>query len=241
MPKVLVARGIDEKKEYMDGLSRIELLPGLYEDAGIYKCSLKAGECWEPDVYEFGDKIQFFYFFQGTGYIAMDGYANNIVEMAVFIPKFNDVRFVIHARTDMEFLQFVGKMRDYDVQRMSSICLTMPRFRNLKDCWTYEEAFKTNNVKSFMVVEHRFLGRFSLGAVIGNGPCTVGKHMHPNLLQWCYLLPGAKYTYTADEDIMHVSEGDITFIPSGVHHTVEVKEGDVMDYIWFEICVDGYK
>ena len=161
--------------------------------------------------------------------------------MAVFVPKFDTVRFVFHAKTDLEFLQFVGKMNDYDIKRIGAISLSMPRFRNLKDCWTYDEDFKTSNIKSYMVVEHRFLGRFSLGAVIGNGPCTVGTHMHPDLLQWCYLLPGASYCYKADGNAVDVSEDDMTFIPVGSHHSVEVKEGDVMDYIWFEVCVDGYK
>ena len=217
------------------------LLPGAYEDAEIYKCNLKAGESWKPDVYAFGDSIQIFFFVTGTGYIAMDGYANNITEMAVFVPKFDETSFIIYAKTDMEFLLFIGKMREYDVRRMSDICLTLPRFRLLKDCWTYEESFKTEGIKSYMVIEHRFLGRYSLGAVICSGPCTVGAHTHPDLIQWCYALPNAKYSFTADGSKVEVESGDLTFIPENACHTVEVKAGDVMDYIWIEICVEGYK
>jgi len=65
--------------------------------------------------------------------------------------------------------------------------------------------------------------------------------MHPDLLQWCYALPGAKYSYTAEDETIQVEDGDFTFIPMGAHHRVDVREGDPMDYIWFELCVDGYK
>lgn len=65
--------------------------------------------------------------------------------------------------------------------------------------------------------------------------------MHPDLLQWCYALPGAKYSYTAENETIQVEDGDFTFIPMGAHHSVNVQAGDPMDYIWFELCVDGYK
>lgn len=241
MSTIQICKKQEMHDDFNNGLSRVPMLPGAYDDAETIRCTLKAGQKWSPDVYVYGDRFQIFYFVSGTGYIAMDGYADNITGMSVFIPKFDQYRFTIFAGTDMVFLQFVGKMREYDLKRFGAIGITLPRFKRLEECWTYEEDFKTSNIRSYMVVEHRFLGRYSLGAVIGNGPCTVGQHMHPDLLQWCYALPNAKYSYTAEDEKIEVKDGDFTFIPVGARHQVDVKQGDAMDYIWFELCVDGYK
>lgn len=241
MSTIQICKKNEMHDDFHDGLSRVSMLPGAYEDAKTYRCTLKAGQSWSPEVFPFGDRMQIFYFVSGSGYIAMDGYANNINEMSVFVPKFDQTRFTICAGTDMVFLQFVGKMREYDIKRFGAIGITLPRFKPLRDCWTYDEDFKTPGIRSYMVVEHRFFGRYSLGAVIGNGPSTVGMHMHPDLLQWCYALPGAKYSYTAEDETIQVEDGDFTFIPMGAHHRVDVKPGDPMDYIWFELCVEGYK
>ena len=118
--------------------------------------------------------------------------------------------------------------------------MRLPRFRRLEDGWSYYEDFKSEDVESRMLLEHRNLGRVSCGAVLGQGPCTVGQHIHDALLQWYIALPGTKMTYSAGDDSVVLESGDISFTPTGYYHGTEVAEGDQMDYIWFEMVLDCY-
>ena len=54
------------------------------------------------------------------------------------------------------------------------------------------------------------------------------------------VLPGASFTYTAEDEKIHVQGGDITFTPHGSHHGSECAEGEKFAYVWFELCENGY-
>ena len=54
------------------------------------------------------------------------------------------------------------------------------------------------------------------------------------------LQPGASFTYTAEEEKIHVQGGDITYTPHGSHHGSECADGEKFAYVWFELCENGY-
>ena len=58
-----------------------------------------------------------------------------------------------------------------------------------------------------MMIEHRNLGRLSMGANFGTGPNYIGQHIHNELEQWYIMLPGASFTYTAEDEKIHVEGG----------------------------------
>jgi mannose-6-phosphate isomerase-like protein (cupin superfamily) len=240
MSKTIVQRKENIKKEFNNGLARMEILVNTYDQAKFYHCTMKAGATWEPKQYTEEDKCQIFLFTNGTGYIAMDKVAHNITETAVFVPNFDKDKFVFHAGTDMEFVQIICIMGEYDKIAFAESTLTLPRFRLLSDCWTYEERFKGPGVKSYMMIEHRNLGRFSMGATIGYGPSYVGEHVHPDLEQWYMVLPGSGFTYLSDGEEIPMSGGDISFTSHGAYHGCKAKTGQKFDYVWFELCEDGY-
>lgn len=243
---MLVARGnelVDNFDE--NGFSRVEILPGACADMKAYKCILKAGKVWKPELYAYGDKTQFFAFVTPTGFVATENEAWNITSPANCVPNYDADKVYIHAgRDDLMFYQFVGLMNDYDMKRMDYIHIELPRFRPFKDAWRYTEGFTGgigSTCKSHHVMEHRFMGRYSMGWNIGEGPSIIGQHIHPDLDQWYFILPGSAMTYTTDEGSVHVTGGDVTYTKMGVSHGSSLEAGERFDYFWVEIAVNGYQ
>ncbi len=242
---MLVVKGSSIQQDFKNGLSMQEVLAGTNPDMRIFRCTLKAGHEWKPEVYAFGDKTQFFMFMNPTGYVTTKDEAFNITHYAAFVPNYDAERFVIHAgKEDLEFWHFVGIMSEYDLTRMGNIHIELPRFRLFKDAWRYTEGHTGgvgSTCKSHMVLEHRFLGRYSMGWNYGKGPSLIGTHVHPDLEQWYFMLPGNKTTYTAGDESVDVTEGDVTYTTTGTPHGSIVGEGDLINYFWVELATDGYK
>lgn len=244
MSLIKVHRQSDLKHEFKDGVSRQNVLVGEYSQASFEKCAIKAGSKWAPELFEFGEKVQIFIFTKGKGYITTPRKSFEINEITVFVPEFDVEEFVItcssDSSSDLEFLRIQGLMSDYDVEDMSNSRMTLPRFRTVSQAWTYEEPFKGPGTTSCMLIEHRNLGRFSMGATLGQGPTFVGNHIHNELEQWYFALPGSSFTYTAEDESIEIYEGDLTYTVHGSVHGSTAKEGQQFDYIWFELCEDGY-
>lgn len=229
------------KKEYNEsGLAIQSILTGEYKDVAINKCSLKPGARWEPELYDGNEKVQMFLFSDGTGYVATPHKAFNIEEVSVFVPRFDEEKFFIQADTELNFLQIIANMSDYDRENIADSHIALPRFRPVSQGWMYEENFKTPDIKSYTLIEHRYFGRLSMGAVYGKGPNVVGQHIHNELEQWYYALPGAKFTYHVSGEEIPFEAGDLSYTPHGNYHGTSAKEGERFDYIWFELCEDGY-
>lgn len=228
------------KQEMTDGILKGELLYETYPGIRAYKCDMKAGQTWKPKVYSINDKAQIFFFTNGAGYITTTRTSFNITEKTVFIPDFDKDEIAIHAVTDLEFLQFDLVLSDYDKERLEYMRISLPRFKLLSDCWCYEEAFKDPNGKSYMIIENRFFGRFSMGATMGHGPTYVGQHTHPDLAQWYYAFPGSKFKYTVAGETIDMNEGDWAHIAHNVSHGSVCEEGDIIDYLWFELKIGKY-
>lgn len=231
--------------EFKNGLSRQIIMEGACPDMEIYKCVLQAGEKWMPEVYSFGDRTQFFMFVTPTGYVETRETAYNITDRAAFVPNYDEDRFVIHAgKEDLEFWHFIGKQAKYDIDRMNYIHIELPRFRLFKDAWRYTEGHTGGSgakTKSHMVLEHRFLGRYSMGWNFGEGPTFIGEHVHMDLEQWYFMLPGSSMTYTAAGQEFDLVGGDVTYTEMGTPHGSVVNENQKFDYFWVELATDGYK
>ena len=245
MSNVTVARHKDVKHDYKNGFSSQPILVDVYDQARFSKCSLMPGSATTPKTYSITQNNQLFIFTSGKGFITTPRNAWNITEVGVFVPEFDREEFVITASKDskepLEFLHIVTELNDYDKTCLKEARITLPRWRGLSEGWTYYEDFKDEEkIKSIMMIEHRNLGRLSMGAVVGKGPDVIGTHIHNELQQWYFPLPGSSFTYTADGENIHLTGGDLSFTPSGSHHGSSAAEGETFDYIWFELCTDGY-
>lgn len=240
MAVIKISRASDVSTNYVNGLARQPILVNEYSQCAFERCTLKAGAKWVPPLYSFEEKCQIFLFTSGEGYIATPTDAFTIRECSVFVPLFDKEEFFIQAKSDLSFIWILPVMSQWDQKAMAESRITLPRFRSLSEGWTYWEPFKGPGVDSVMLLEHRELGRFSMGATLGKGPTYNGEHIHNELEQWYIVLPDSHFTYTAGGQSVDVSGGDVTYTPHGFSHGSAVTEEDVMDYIWFELCEDGY-
>ena len=219
MALVKISKGADIRHEYTDGVSRVPVLEGAYKDAAVERISLQPGAELSPALY-------------------------SITEVSVFVPDFDKEQFTFHCAADakecMEIVHFVTELNDYDKTCLKEAHLTLPRFRGVSQAWHYKEDFTGADIQQMMMIEHRNLGRLSMGANFGTGPNYIGQHIHNELEQWYIMLPGASFTYTAEDEKIHVEGGDITFTPHGSHHGSECAEGERFAYVWFELCENGY-
>ena len=216
MALVKISKGADIRHEYTDGVSRVPVLEGAYKDAAVERISLQPGAELSPALYSKTEHNQVFLITAGKGYIATPRRVFNITEVSVFVPDFDKEQFTFHCAADAK------------------------EFRGVSQAWHYKEDFTGADIQQMMMIEHRNLGRLSMGANFGTGPNYIGQHIHNELEQWYIMLPGASFTYTAEDEKIHVEGGDITFTPHGSHHGSECAEGERFAYVWFELCENGY-
>ena len=245
MGLVKVAKRKDITFDYKDGYAEVEVLQGECDQAKFVRCSLMPGCSIKPELFTTKEHTQVFLFLEGKGYVVTPRKGFNIEnKFGVFVPDYDTEEFEIVCSTDskkpLEFIHITTELNDYDKHCLWNSKMRLPRFRRLEDGWSYYEDFKSEDVESKMLLGHRNLGRVSCGAVLGQGPCTVGQHIHDALMQWYIALPGTKMTYTAGDDSVELEGGDISYTPTGYYHGTEVAEGNQMDYIWFEMVLDCY-
>lgn len=244
MSLIQVARYSDVKYDFKDGYARVPVLEGAFDQAHFAHCALQSGHSITPDVYSVTEHNQLFIFTKGKGYVTTPRQAWNVTEPGVFVPKFDSERFTITCSADskqpLEFLHIVTELNDYDKTCLREAHMSLPRFRGVSEAWHYKEDFTGADIQQMMLLEHRNLGRLSMGANFGTGPNYIGQHIHNELEQWYIMLPGASFTYTAENEKVHVQGGDITYTPHGSHHGSECAEGEKFAYVWFELCENGY-
>jgi hypothetical protein len=238
MPKMNYQNHVEMKRKVVNGIVITHMLPGAYPGVITNKINMKAGTKFDPAVFSKDEKIQIFFTTNGKGYFGTPNKAYNFEEDSVFVPNFDVEPVFIQAATDVEILHIIFRLSDWDKKEIYNTIMTLPRFHKMTDSLQYEEPFKGPGVKSFLILEHEFLGRASLGAVIGQGPTFSGEHSHPDLVQWYFALPGSRFTYKVEkEDAETVEGGDITFTGVKKVHSSKVEAGDKFDYIWFEMIV----
>ena len=67
MKQMQLARGKDVTFQFENGLAQTEILAGCSEDLRIFRCVLKKGHVWKPELFSITDKIQFLHLFQQAG------------------------------------------------------------------------------------------------------------------------------------------------------------------------------
>ena len=123
---------IDRRKSCIEydssGLSIEELLPGTY-GGGIrsFRCSLKAGSDYNPELY--GDKTAILFFGMGRGYLTDEKDAYQIEELSFYAPDFDNNPYTIHAIEDMEFVMSIVEMNEWDWEVYHASHARLPFFR----------------------------------------------------------------------------------------------------------------
>ena len=136
MREMVLLKGKDVKFEFdVNGLARTKLDTVCSSDLTIYRCILKAGCVYKPELFSMYDSIQFFAFLNPTGYVNTTNRAYNIDDRACFCPNFDkDPNIEIHAgEKDLEFYQYIGVMDEWDIGRFKLQHIVLPWFRLFRD------------------------------------------------------------------------------------------------------------
>ena len=244
MALVKISRGADIQHNYVNGVSRVSVLEGTYKDATVERISLQPGADFSIELYSRQQHNQVFLITAGKGYIVTPRRVFNITEVSVFVPDFDKESVTFHCAADakgtMEIVHFVTELNDYDKTCLKEAHMSLPRFRGVSGAWHYKENFTGADIQQMMLLEHRNLGRLSMGCVKGNGPIEIGQHIHNELAQWYFPLPGSDFIYTAGGEEVHMTGGDLSYTPTGFWHGSRVEANKKCDYIWFEMCIEGY-
>jgi hypothetical protein len=228
-----------------NGLARTKLDSVCSKDIEIFRCVLKSGCIYKPELFNKYDRIQFFAFLNPTGYVLTTNRSYNIDDRAVFCPNFDfDPQIEIHSgKEDLEFYQFIGIMSEWDIGRFNWQHMVLPRFRLFREGMEYTEGFTGDagsNLRSFSLLEGQKLGRYSMGYNYGKGPSFVGTHTHEVVEQWYFILQDSSFTYTADQGPVELNPYDITYTDRGVPHGSKATALQNINYFWVELATDGY-
>lgn len=222
---------------FENGFAKTELLPGTFEGIRNYKCVLKAGSEVKPEL--FSDQVAVYCFTKGTGYLTDHKMAHNITELSFYVPDFDTADFCIHAVEDMEFLCLVSDMSDGDWKTYESGHHVLPIFNPISQCREYTQDCKGPHTQSWSVLSSKNIGRIMLGVVRAVGEGTTEKG-HPSVDQWNYCLEGADFNLTVDGETVSHKDGDWSFVPAGLDHSLVADPGKLVYYIWFEHFVKEF-
>lgn len=214
------------------GFAMRELLPGTY-DGGIrnFRCSLKAGSCYSPQLY--GDKTVVLFFGMGRGYVTDEKDAHNIEELSFYVPEFDKTPYTVYAIDDMEFVLSVVDMNQWDWEVYNASHARLPFFRPISKCSIYDQSCKGPGTSSWNVLQGRQLGRIMIGVVRADGDGTREKG-HGAVHQWNYCVGNSDFNLTVGDETVHTVAGDWSFVPAGEDHALVAEEGKEAYYVWFE-------
>lgn len=227
---------IDRRKTVIqydeNGFLKEELLPGIYT-GGIrsFRCNLRAGKNYSPELYR--DKIVVIFFGMGKGYLTDEVNAYHINELSFYAPKFEQVPYTIHAVENMEFIINIVDMNQWDWEVYQSSHARLPFFRTISKCSIYDQSCKGPGTASWNVLQGRQLGRIMIGAVRADGDGTREKG-HPAVHQWNYCVGNSDFHLTVGDDTVETKAGDWSFVPAGEDHALVADEGKEAYYVWFE-------
>ena len=239
MSEYFIAKDCEIEKKYdASGLFLTELFAGSYDGSvRNFKGYLKAGSDFVPELDK--DHIVLYMFGKGTGYVADEVDVHKIDEEVTFyFANFEKTAYRIHAFTDMEFIQAVVKMEDYDWVDFAASHIRLPHFARLSTCTKYDQDCKTPNTTSWMVLHPKQLGHIIMGVVRAEGGGTDEKG-HPAVHQWNYCLGNADFDMTVAGETVHTVAGDYSFIPAGPDHKLWAEPGKEVFYVWFEEYTRG--
>lgn len=223
--------------DFKDGFAKTELLPGTFPGIQNYKCVLKAGCDVQPEL--FSDKVAVYCFTKGKGYVTDHKAAYNITELSFYVPDFNQGAVCIHAVEDMEFLCLVSDMSKGDWRTYEAGHHVLPIFNPISQCREYTQDCKGPHTQSWSVLSSKNIGRVMLGVVRAIGEGTTEKG-HPSVDQWNYCLEGADFNLTVDGETVGQKDGDWSFVPAGLDHSLVADPGKLVYYIWFEHFVKEF-
>ena len=222
-------------------VSRCNIMEEACERIKMERVIVRAGTCWKPKCYPYGEALQWLLIQSGEGYIATDTQAFPIEESALYVVDFDRESFRIQAgKTQLELVRVVSRMIDIDRCQIGKSHMIFPRFRPLSQAWGFTMHAindSDSNLKASVLIENRKLGSHNMNRLCSKGAGAA--HANPDCLekydQWCIAMPGADFTFHIDEKELLVREGDVVFIPHGGRFSSRCGDTGKIDYVFFTL------
>ena len=139
---------------------------------------------------------------------------------------------IVFVERGVEFLIFPDGSFDFNTHIENSY------FKKFVDCEAYTEAIKSPNTVSRTVLPNKYIPRIAMGTVETIGPDKVDPHEHAMLEQLFLGLTDNQVVVFADEAQIEFPAYSVLHIPLGSSHSVKVKEGKKMYYLWMDFFLD---
>ena len=160
-------------------------------------------------------------------------------ERVTFVPAL-DADCAVYAQTDAQLLEVRWEMieSDYKLIEEYRANTEWPYQQPYRTSIQYRDRNKSDKTISRIMLEQRHIPRFAMGSVESWGPDFVKSHDHPMLDQFFVSFPENDMFLLIDYEPYRMLGNEITHIPLGSNHGVDVTEKKHLHYMWIDFMVD---
>ncbi len=158
-------------------------------------------------------------------------------ERVTFVPAL-DADFSIQAVTDAQLLEIRWEMIESDYALIDEYKTEFPYQQSYATSIQYRDRNKSDKTISRIMLEQRHIPRFAMGSVESYGPDFVKSHDHPMLDQFFVSFPENDMFLLIDYEPYRMQGNEITHIPLGANHGVDVTEKKHLHYMWIDFLID---
>lgn len=203
--------------------------------------ALKEGITIEENLEE---AYKFVYLFiKGRGKLVANNQSFDIEPETIFLPNsIRDISIQTGKKATLHFLKISTKLTEQDILDLKEFPKEKTQkiyFSKFTDCEAYTEPIKSPNTISRTILPNKYIPRIAMGTVETKGPDKVGAHEHGMLEQLFLGLTDNQVIVFADDAKIDFPAFSILHIPLGSSHSVEVKEGNKMYYVWMDFFLDS--
>lgn len=166
-----------------------------------------------------------------------DGGAYPWAERVTFVPAL-DKDFTIEAESDAQLLEIRWEMLENDYALIEEYKTVFPYQMSYALSTQYRDRNKSDKTISRIMLEQRHIPRFAMGSVESYGPDFVKSHDHPMLDQFFVSFPENDMFLLIDYEPYRMRGNEITHIPLGSNHGVDVTEKKHLHYMWIDFLID---
>ena len=161
-------------------------------------------------------------------------------ERVTFVPAL-DADCAVYAQTDAQLLEVRWEMieSDYKLIEEYKANTEWPYQQPYRTSIQYRDRNKSDKTISRIMLEQRHIPRFAMGSVESWGPDFVKSHDHPMLDQFFVSFPENDMFLLIDYEPYRMRGNEITHIPLGSNHGVDVTEKKHLHYMWIDFMPDN--
>ncbi|MEI6865352.1 hypothetical protein [Flavicella sp.] len=181
-------------------------------------------------------------FIKGKGEVIINEKVYNIEPETILLPNsVLDISINAIKNDTLHFIKISSELTEQDILDLKEFPKENTEniyFAKFTDCEAYTEPIKSPNTVSRTIIPNKYIPRIAMGTVETTGPDKVGAHEHAMLEQLFLGLTDNQVVVFADNAKINFPAYSILHIPLGSSHSVEVKKGEKMYYIWMDFFLD---